>query len=316
VREGTNVEKVELAREGFAVTTSGGTWVAANVVIATGDSGLPSVPDEAHEAPAGIHQIHSRDYKRPCQLPDGGVLVVGAGPSGQQIARELNEAERDVVLAAGRHNRAPRRYRGLDIWRWMSAIGNLDDTIDAEPNPRAARRSPSLPLSGARGGIDLDLGLLRHEGVDVGGRLLGFEGSDAIFAADLAFNVAEADRKMFTLLDRIDAHIAASGLDAPETSVEPIELPPGPESVDLHARGIRTVVWATGFGRDYSWLQVPGAVGADGELVQRRGITPARGLYTLGVRYQHWRSSHFIGGVGRDAAWLAELIARPVCLAA
>jgi len=316
VLEGVNVERVEPAAEGFRVCTSCGTWTADNVVVATGDCGVPLIPTVAAEAPADVQQLHVRDYRHPGLVKDGGVLVVGAGPSGQQVARELREAGREVVLAAGRHARAPRRYRGRDIWWWLDEIGVLDDTIEGVTDPETTRRAPSLSLSGARGGVDIDLGLLHDEGVEIAGRLVGFEGSRAVFAPDLCHNMRAAERAMSRMLETIDAYIAASGEEAPASVIAPVDLPGGPAYVDLRERGIATVLWATGYGRDYGWIDVPGALGPDGELLQRRGISPVPGLYTLGIRFQHWRSSHFIGGVGRDAEWLAEVIAARVCLAA
>jgi putative flavoprotein involved in K+ transport len=314
VLESTEVERVEPAPDGFRVHTSGGTWTADNVVVATGDCGAPRVPGLARNLPAWIDQLHVREYKRPDLLAGGGVLVVGAGPSGQQVAGELREHGRDVVLAVGRHARSPRRYRGRDIFRWLDATGSLDDTIDDVPE--AARRAPSFTLSGARGGADIDLGLLAGEGVVVAGRLVAIEGHHAGFGAELPWNVREADRRMQRMLAQIDAHIAASGEDVPETPVSTLELPAGPSRMNLRNRGIATVIWATGYGRDYGWLDVPGVRTPDGELIQHRGITPAPGLYTLGIRFQHRRSSHFIGGVGRDAAELAEAIAAHSRLAA
>jgi putative flavoprotein involved in K+ transport len=250
-----------------------------------------------------------RDYKRPESLDDGGVLVIGSGPSGQQVARELRRAGREVVLAAGRHGRAPRRYRGRDFWFWLDATGALDDSIDDAPDPEAARRTPSFVLSGAGGGTDVDLGLLEAEGVQVTGRVLGFSGSRVLFADDLETTVREADTRMFRVLAAVDAHIERHGLDAPETPVRAVELPPAPATIDLARRGIRTVIWATGYRRDYRWLDAPGALSRNGELIQRHGSTPVPGLYVLGLRFQHRRSSHFIGGVGRDAAEVATAIA-------
>jgi putative flavoprotein involved in K+ transport len=305
VLDATEVERVAPAGSGFRVHTSGGTWTAANVVVATGDCDVPRVPPQGRHLPAGVTSLHVRDYKQPGSIDEGSVLVVGSGPSGQQVARELRRAGRDVVLAAGTHGRVPRRYRGRDIWAWMDAVGMLDVSIDDVPDPVAARRTPSLALSGACGGVDLDLGLLRDEGVQITGRLLGFSGTRALLADDLAATARDADGRMFRVLADIDAHIARHGLDAPETPVQPLDLRGAPATIDLARRRIRTVVWATGYGRDYRWLDVPGARSSDGELIQYRGRTPVPGLYVLGLRFQHHRNSHFIGGVGRDAADVA-----------
>jgi putative flavoprotein involved in K+ transport len=235
-------------------------------------------------------------------VPDGPVLVVGAGASGQQIALELRRAGREVLLAAGRHSRAPRRYRGRDVFEWAQILGDFDRTIDEMPDPEAARRVPLFPVSGANGGEDLGLDRLAAAGVTVTGRLLGFDGTRAVVADDLADNVARADRRLRKLLGRIDAHPLAAGRE-PEP-VPDLVIPPGPGRVQLSRFG--AIIWATGFRRSYPWLHVPGALDPGGEIAQRHGAARVPGLYTLGLAYQSRRSSHFIGGVGRDA----EMVAR------
>jgi putative flavoprotein involved in K+ transport len=310
VEEGVSVEAVERVGSSFRVDTDRGTWLAANVVVATGDSAEPHEPPAAAAAPAGLVQLHSRGYRSPGGLPDGGVLVVGAGASGQQIALELARAGRRVVLAVGRHARMPRRYRGRDIWFWLDAIGNLDESIDEVPSPREARRAPSLAITGANGGEELNLGRLSDLGVVVCGRLRGFDGQRAVFADDLELHVATSDERLRHLLARIDEHIAdALGPHAPELEPVPqLSLPACPGTADLRAEGIATVIWATGYRRSYPWLRLP-VFDGDGEIVQRRGVTPVDGVFVLGLRFQHRRKSHFIGGVGEDAAFLAELLA-------
>jgi putative flavoprotein involved in K+ transport len=308
VEEGVTVEAVERAASGLRIRTDRGDWRAANVVIATGDAAEPRLPAEAALAPEGIAQLHASGYRSPAGLPDGGVLVVGAGASGQQLALELARAGRKVVLAVGRHARIPRRYRGRDVWLWLDAAGHLDDTIDEQPDREAARRRPSLALSGANGGEELDLGLLSEAGVVLAGRLRGFDGHRARFASDLEASVAESDAGMRRVLARIDRYAADVLGQAPEAAPVPdLVLPPGPESVDLRAGRIASVVWATGYRRAYPWLRVPVLDGA-GEIVHRRGVTAVRGLFVLGLRFQYRRKSHFLGGVGEDAALLAELV--------
>ena len=310
VSEHTAVEQVvRRGAGGFRVHTSGATWSTANVVVATGDCDLPRIPDAARSVPAGIVQLPVTRYRRPDLLPAGGVLVVGAGPSGQQVARELCRAGRDVVLAVGRHARAPRRYRNRDIWHWLeTVVGPV--SVDDLPDAGVARRAPSIPLTGACGGADIDLGLLSDEGVTVTGRLLGFDERRAHFADDLEQNLRDSDSLLSLLLAGIDAHIDLHGLDElPRTPVDPIVLPAAPERIYLGSRKIGTVIWATGYRRHYPWLRVRGACGPDGEILQRHGITPVPGLYTIGIRFQSRRTSHFIGGAGQDAAELADVIA-------
>ena len=302
----------------YSVLTDRGRFLARSVVIATGDCDIPRVPGLAASAPGFVHQVHARGYRNPAELAAGGVLVVGAGPSGQQIAAELRRAGRTVVLAAGRHARMPRRYRGRDAFAWLEAVGALDARAADVPDLAAARRAPSFPLSGAGGGESLGLDRLLADGVVVCGRLEGFAGRHALFADDLAEHVRDADRRLFRGLARIDSYIEATGCAALAPDPPPaLQLGRGPASVDL-AREIRTIVWATGFRRAYPWLHVP-VLDADGDLVHDAGVTPAPGLFAVGLRYQRTRKSHLIGGVGSDAACIADAIldsAAPLALAA
>jgi putative flavoprotein involved in K+ transport len=298
---GVDVTRIERRGEGFRVTTTEGEWLSSSVVLATGDAAVPHVP---FAAPCSVASLHAAEYRRPGLLPDGPVLVVGAGASGQQLALELQRAGRDVLLAVGRHSRAPRSYRGLDIFAWLELLGDFDRTVDELPNLEAAKRVPLFPVSGAAGGEDLGLDRLAAEGVTMTGRLVRFDGLRAVFADDLAESVASADARLRKLQQRIDAHATAQAVDA-EPLVD-VVLPAGPRSVDLRRYG--AVMWATGYRRTYPWLRVRGALDSHGAIVQRRGATPVRGLYVLGLAYQYRRSSHFIGGVGRDAELVAGRI--------
>jgi putative flavoprotein involved in K+ transport len=302
VVEGVAVRAVERSGRGFCVRTDQGSHAASAVVIATGESDVPRVPAVAAQAPAAIAQLHGARYRSPAALTPGGVLVVGAGPSGQQIALELRRTGRAVVLAVGRHARGVRRYRGQDIWHWLAQIGSLDQTIDQVANPAAARRTPNLPLSGANGGEQLDLRVLADAGVLVTGRLTGFNGTRALFGGNLDADVRAAEQRMRRVLETIDAHVGCAGARIPA-----VGWFAGVSSLDLSAAGVTTVLWATGYRRAYPWLHIP-VLDADGELIHRRGVTPVRGLYALGLRFQHRRSSHLIGGVGHDAEYLAGRI--------
>ena len=308
VREGVTVLSIERQRGSFRVATDADGWCARNVVIASGWSDVPSTPAVAASVPEGIEQVHSSEYRSPAALPTGGVLVVGAGPSGAQIALELRQSGRPVVISVGRHARMPRRYRGRDIWFWLGQIGNLDERIDELADPEAAPRAPSLVVSGANGDSMLDLGVLADLGVTVTGRLDRLERGRAVFADDLDATTGESERGMRRVLEQIDAHIdgspCAREVPGPET-IPGLVLPEPPRSLDLAEAGISTIVWATGYGRSYDWLHVP-ALGADREIVQERGATEVPGLYAIGLRFQYRRKSHFIGGVGEDAEFLAQ----------
>ena len=312
VYERVAVAGVEHWRDGFRVATDHGIWHALNVAIAIGDSAEPFVPSLAASAPAWLHQLHASDYRNPDVLPGGGVLVVGAGPSGQQIAAELRRAGRDVVLAVGRHARALRRYRGRDFWHWVDALGDLERRLDECADPEAAVKTPGVPLSGANGGEQLDLAALQALGVTIAGRVERFERTRVAFGSGLEREIAAADTRLRRIVDRIDAHIE-EGLPrwawVPEP-VAPVSVSAPPlAGLDLGAGGIRTVIWATGYRRDYSWLHVP-VLDAAGELVHREGVTGVPGLVALGLKFQRRRASHFIGRVGVDAAFIASRLAR------
>ena len=305
VEEGVSVLSVRPAGDGFVVRTDDGAWHADEVVIATGDCDVPRVPEVAAAAPTDLAQIHAARYRAPEALPAGGVLVVGSGASGQQIALELRRAGRDVVLSAGRHTRMVRSYRGRDIFSWLSDTGALERRLDEIRDKARALAEANLALAHHH----IDLGVVHAEGVRVTGRLSGFCGRHARFASDLPAVAAESDRRMFRALERIDGFIAERGIDAPEReTIERVALPEAPTWLDLEAAGIRSIVWASGYVRRYPWLEAP-AVRRDGELLHRNGITPVRGLYVVGLRFQRRRASHFIGGVGADARFIAERIA-------
>jgi len=307
VYERAGVRGVSHTHDEYEVETERGGWRARNLVLATGHAAEPSVPAIGAAVPSRLTQLHASAYRNPSSLPEGGVLVVGSGPSGQQIAAELRRAGRNVVLAVGQHSRSMRRYRGRDIWYWLYAIGDLHQTT-ADIRHRLVKKPPSLAVSGAHGGEQLDLALLAELGVTVTGRVSGFDGTIASFADDRDDKIQEAELGMRSVLDRIDDYIDQVH---PEWShardrVGEVRLDPAPAALDLAEHEIGTVLWATGYRRDYSWLDVPGALDQESEIVQEHGISPVPGLYTIGLNFQRYRASHFIGGVGADALPLAR----------
>jgi putative flavoprotein involved in K+ transport len=305
---GTTVQRLDEGPGGYRVVTDNGTWSARHVVIATGPHGLPRVPAGLGE----VEVLTSNRYRNPARLAPGGVLVVGASASGVQIADELNRAGRDAVLAVGRHTRAPRRYRGMDIFWWLESTGRLSRTIDDVADATAARHEPSLQLTGrpAAGGQPptLDLVTLQRRGVRLVGRLEQVTGARARFRPDLADQVGAADAKMHRLLDDVDAYVDRAGLTSEVLApVRPPRLAvPAPiRSLNLAREGIDTVLVATGYRPDYPWLRLP-ITGPDGFIRQQRGITAAPGVYVVGQRFQHRRDSGFIDGARHDARTVVE----------
>ena len=308
VEEGTQVLSVSPQDAGYRVATDRGIWEARNVVVATGQCDAPLVPDFASKLSSDIVQVVPSKYRSPGQLPEGGVLVVGAAASGIQLAEEIHRSGRPVTIAVGRHTRLPRLYRGRDILCWFDQMGIFNETPDAVHDVERSRKEPSLQLVGRPDRTSLDLIALQDEGVKLAGRVIGAEANEVRFADDLVAYTARADVKLARLLKRIDSYIDTRGL-APEVGPPEPFIPffwpaPGPDSMDLRAEGIRTVIWATGFRRRYPWLKVP-VLDARGEIRHEGGITPARGLYVLGLQFLRRRNSNFIDGVGADAMELA-----------
>jgi putative flavoprotein involved in K+ transport len=313
VLEQTTVQQVTSDGDGFVVTTSDGKFRSDNVVIATGWCDRPAIPVVARHLSRRIHQVVPARYRSPDDLPDGGVLVVGASATGVQLADELHAGGRDVTLAVGSHSRLPRRYRGMDIFWWLDLIGAFDKSIDDVSDAAAARREPSLQLVGRPDHRTLDLTTLQANGVRLVGRLSGLDGTQVTLATNLGAVLNAADRQTGRVLARIDAAVERLGLTAEVLDAEPIRsVTPThpPDSIDLDAAGITTIVWATGHRRSYPWLQLP-VLDRHGEIRQYRGVTPIPGAYVLGQRFQHYRNSNFIDGVGRDANYVAEHIRGP-----
>src|SRR3954462_3943267 len=302
---GTTVEQVRFSGRGgvrYAVATDRGTWHADNVVVATGPHGTSRVP-------AGLPRdavFTSSSYRNPEQLPDGGVLVVGASASGVQIADELNRAGRDVVLAVGRHTRMPRSYRGMDIFTWLELTGRLARPVDDMPDASVARREPSMQLIGRpaeHATRQVDLAGLPGRGVGLAGRFDGLARGRARFRPDLADNVAAADQRMHRTLDAVDEYVARAGVAAdvlPASRPSPVNVPGPILDLELSRAGIGTVLVAAGYRPDYPWLRLP-ITDSTGAIRQYQGRTPAPGVYVVGQRFQHRRDSGFIDGARHDA---------------
>ena len=310
VREGVTVNAVTRDGDGFRVSTDAGTWRACAVVVATGHSDRPYVPPQATRVPSHIRQVIPTRYRRPSDLPDGGVLVVGASATGIQLADEIHQSGRPVTIAAGRHTRMPRDYRGRDVLWWLDRMGLFDETVEQVYDPSISREQPSLQLVGDSRRVTLDLASLADRGVRVVGRLLDVRDGEAWFADDLVATTAAADIKLASLLKRIDGFIVRQGhtaLPAPPFQPHCLRFDGADTQLSLQDAGIKTVVWATGFTRAYPWLRLP-VLTERGELRHRGGVTAEPGLYVIGLHFLRRRKSAFIDGVGDDAAALASHI--------
>ncbi len=309
VRTGVEVHQVTrlAGRSGFNVLTSAGEFEADNVVAATGPFQKPSFPQIVPES-AGVHQIHSSVYKNPHQLPEGAVLVVGAGASGTQIAEELRQSGRDVYLSVGEHYRPPRTYRDRDYCWWLGALG-LWDEVKIKPK----KEHVAFAVSGYEGGKTVDFRRLAHTGITLVGITKRWDNGVLSFAGGLAENIAAGDSAYFDVLRDADAYIERNGLDLPPEP-QAWELLPDPEcllnpltQLDIAAAGITTIIWATGFKFDFGWLNVD-AFDEKGLPFHKRGISAERGIYFLGLPNLVNRASSFIYGVWHDAKYIADHI--------
>ena len=308
VQTNTTVTSVTQAADGFCVATDQGDWQCRSVVLASGPYNRPVVPAMAANIPGSIRQVTASDYRNADELESGGVLVVGAAATGLQITRELQQTGRQVTLAVGEHVRMPRTYRGKDIQYWMQVTGLLDQGYCEVDDLQRVRGLPSPQLIGHPERIDLDLNVLRDRGVDIVGRVAGLQGNKLQFSGSLRNMTKLADLKQQRMLAGIDEWINQQGL-ATEC---PTQLMPSPTRLEEKSRldlaldsgEIKTIVWATGFKPDYSWLEVP-VLDHKGRIGHQGGITTVPGLYTMGLPFMRKRKSGFIFGAGDDARFVA-----------
>lgn len=316
VRTQTTVTTVQPVDDGYLVATDKGDLRCRSLVLASGACNVPSVPALRQSVPASIDCFTPLDYRCPDQLPEGGVLVVGASATGVQLAQEIRGSGRPVTLSVGEHVRLPRTYRGRDVLWWMDVSGVWDERYDEIDDLNRARGLPSPQLVGTPERTTLDLNALTDAGVELVGRWAAVRDGLALFSGGLRNQFALADLKMNRLLDRFDEWARENGRDAdagPPERFEPTRVPESSRlQLDLTSGEIRSIVWATGFRPDYSWLDVP-VLDRKGYLRHDGGVVDAPGLYAIGLPVLRCRKSSFINGAEDDArdiiAHLAEYLA-------
>lgn len=314
VHEGVSVTRVARGKAGsFAVDTSIGKCTADHVVVATGGYDIPIIPEGARSIPNDIVQVHSVSYKNPQQLPPGEVLVVGSGQSGVQLMEDLHLAGRKVHLAVGPAPRSPRVYRGRESTEWLYDLGFYELTVEKHPLGDEARFKTNHYMTGRDGGHEIDLRKFALEGVKLYGTLHDIQGTNVTFKADLTKNLDDADEVYCSIRNDIDKFIANAGIEAP---VEPPfrkvwEPQSDPTGLDLRKEGITSIVWASGFRPDYSWIELP-AFDGKGHARFKRGVSPVQGLYFLGLPWLHtWGSGRFLS-MAEDASYLVDVIAATI----
>jgi putative flavoprotein involved in K+ transport len=313
VQTRTTVTLVSRNDSGYQVRTDNGDWGCRTLVIASGACNVAQSPGFAALVPASVATLTSQQYRNPSQLADGGVLVVGASASGTQIANEIHRSGRPVTLSVGEHIRAPRLYRGKDLQWWMDQAGVHDERYDQVDDINRARRVPSLQLAGTPDRSTLDLNALSDIGVKLVGRLAVIaDGGKAQFAGSLRNMCALSDLKMGRLLDLFDEWARSHGIDG---EVEPPHrLPPTwvedspPLGLDLKSGAIKTIIWATGYRPDYSWLKLP-VLDRKGLIRHDGGVVDSPGVYLMGMQFLRRRKSALIDGAGDDARELSAHLA-------
>lgn len=307
VVEGVEVVGLETSGDGYVVRTTLGTVTADRVVIATGGYHAPIIPHFAHNIPSHIRQLHSSEYQNAAELPDGGVLVIGSGQSGAQIAEDLHLEGKKVHLVVGGAPRCARFYRGKDCIEWLHDMGIYDIPVSQHVGGLTKRESTNHYMTGRGGGRDIDLRLFASQGMELYGRMLGIDDGVLALAPTLEASLDSADAVADSIKNDIDAYIARAGIDAPtEDRYRPVWRPEvEPPSLDLEAAGVSSVIWSIGYRADYSWVKV-GVFDGQGHPTHQRGVTASEGLYFLGLPWLYsWGSGRF-AGIERDARYLAE----------
>jgi putative flavoprotein involved in K+ transport len=313
VMTGTTVTSVRQNGDGYKVLTDQGEWSCAAVVLASGAFNVPFVPAFASAVPPEVTTLTPLEYRNPDTVSEGAVMVVGASATGVQIAAELRRSGRDVFLSVGEHVRGPRLYRGKDIHWWMDAAGVLDERYDEVDDIVRARRVPSMQLAGSDDRSPFDLNALTGVGVKLVGRLAGINDGRAQFSGSLRNKCELADLKLGRLLDVIDEWATTQYVDdslPPPHRFEPTVVDSSPTlGLDLRSGHVKTIVWATGFRPDYSWLEVP-VLDSKGMIRHDGGVSESPGMYVIGTPFLRRRKSSFMDGGRVDAEELTGELRR------
>jgi putative flavoprotein involved in K+ transport len=309
IRFGITVKSVEYLGDGYLLKTTAGDFKASNLVIAAGLHQKPKIPPFSKNLSAEIVQLHSSQYKNPESLPQGAVLVVGSAQSGSQIAEELYQSGKKVYLSVSTAGRIPRRYRGKDANYWMEKMGYFKRTVNNLGSPKD-KYAPSAHCTGKDGGHTINLHQFAKDGVTLLGHVRNIKGDRISLAPDLKENLAEADQFERNFTQEVDDYIESEGLDIPIETLP--HLTYGFETdeileINAHEEGIRSVIWATGFTFDFSWIKLP-VFDEDGYPKQDCGVSDFPGLYFVGMTFLCTGSSGLLAGVGDDAKHIAAMI--------
>ena len=299
VRQNPNTKRFEIDTKDQMID-------ATCIVVATGPFQSPAISPLSKTLPPDLFQVHASNYRNPDQLPPGAVLVVGSGASGCQITEELYQNGRIVYLSVSRHRRAPRRYRGRDVTWWLLSLGRMDQTIDSFPG---RQMPPSVVITGANGGHDVNIRDYARDGVVVLGRLIGVDGTEITFGTDAEDILAASDKAYADFRQIADDYVVNTKLDMEVEEHTAVDRAPTQHvtTIDLKAANITSIIWSTGYKFDFNWLEVP-VLDERGAPVQERGVTNCQNLYFLGLHWMHTFKSGVLFGVGEDAAYLADYI--------
>jgi putative flavoprotein involved in K+ transport len=320
VQEHARVVSVERNSSGYHVTSvrHGTTrrYDCRKVVVTSGAMNAPRIPSYAKEISPDVRQYHTGTYRASSELPDGAVLVVGSAQSGIQVAEDLIQAGRRVYLSTSAVGRAPRRYRGKDILDWLLKVGFYDLKTEDVTDPREFDQKPPQISGVGPLGHTLSLQSLAGKGAVIIGKIDSASSRTVNLQPNAAEHIKFSDEVSRRLKALIDRYITENQLAAPPPEPDPADEPDAEaacassvRTLDLEKENIHTIIWATGFTGDFSYLKDQ-ALGSRGLPVHSRGISNVAGLYFVGLPWLRKRKSGFINGMVEDATVIAEHVRR------